>query len=291
MLRPVFLTLFLALGLLLTPAQAKVAVQNAQFGFSFELPLGFREVPKSAAVSEDIVATYTHPPLPRQPPVTVVVTRLHGTLENPPAPVHFKVTDGQTVEYRQETWKSYTLPVARMSGVEEGADIVTLQVQLPLAPEAMLLVVSGPTLQERKIESTLQMILATLEAQATWTHGAAGVSDGPAKTTIPATGNGKLATSAITQAKPEKVPARLGPTATAEARPSKGTQWLVLLICVPFAIAYIWARVVRIRRAIPSSRGRYAVVLAGGAGITLAAGSDAVSFGGGGKHSARSSSA
>jgi hypothetical protein len=54
------------------------------------------------------------------------------------------------------------------------------------------------------------------------------------------------------------------------------------LICVPLVVAYIWARVVRIRRAVPSARGRYAVVLAGGAGIALAAGTDAVSFGGGG---------
>lgn len=144
-------------------AHARVTVRDSQFGFSFELPVGFTEAAKDAAgqANADVLHRFVHPAMRGRPAMTIVVERLHTTLARPAG----EPAADQTVD----PWKTFHLSVEQSSGTESGEAMVMLRVRVPLAPEAVQITVGGPAAQEKRIRSALRAILTTLEGLTTWT--------------------------------------------------------------------------------------------------------------------------
>ena len=111
--RLIFVLLFI--GLLCSPAWAKVEVKDASRGFSFQLPIGFVDNPQGknapGMLADDIIACYTHPALGNMVGTTVLVKCLHATLPEQPSEVTAQQKDGQPPAVSGEKWKSFTLQV------------------------------------------------------------------------------------------------------------------------------------------------------------------------------------
>jgi len=151
----VFLFLFLPC------ARAKVVVKDTQFGFSYELPVGFKEADKNVPGhnAADVVQSHAGPAFRGQPAVAVIVERLHAPLAQP---------SGAAAREGTVEWKAFRLPIERKEGGENGEAMLTFQVRVPLAPEAMRITASGPAAQEKRVRNALETVLSSLEGPTDW---------------------------------------------------------------------------------------------------------------------------
>lgn len=201
MLRPAFRIVAL-LCLFLSCARAKVAVKDSQFGFSYELPVGFKEADKNVPGhnAADVVQSHAGPAFRGQPAVAVIVERLHAPLAQP---------SGAAAQDGAVAWKTFRLPVERKDGGENGEAAITFQVSVPLTPEAMRICASGPAAQEKKVRSALETVLSTLDGPTDWKPVAIPVAtQKPASAKPPAVGPKPPVSAAQPQAKKPETPSR-----------------------------------------------------------------------------------
>jgi hypothetical protein len=146
-------------ALLPTVALLLQVASNAELGYRFPLPQGF-EAFAAGRSQPDVVDCWTDPT-----GLVLCVQRMHGTLgqEHLSAAHLPHGTKLSTLK-----WKAFDVDVIRTDTVEAGASIVVFAVQVPLRPEAIQLVLAGPSAQASGGEAILATVLAGLEGQTNW---------------------------------------------------------------------------------------------------------------------------
>lgn len=132
---------------------------NAQLGYRFPLPQGFE--PFTAGRSQpDVVDCWTDPS-----GLVLCVQRMHGTLGQQ----HLRAADlPRGTRLSTLKWNGFDIDVIRTDTVESGTRVLIYAVQVPLRPEAIQLVLAGPSAQAAGAEPILTAILGGLEGQTNW---------------------------------------------------------------------------------------------------------------------------
>ena len=146
-------------------AVAAAQVRNTELGYALTLPAGFRDYPEALA-QKDVVAAWTETtPASVNGGIILFVQRLHGVLpreglrqQDLPAPTHL-------VSF---TWKGFTIDGLSTRTEKDSIPVFVLASQVPLRPEAVQLVVSGPGDQEARGHEIMTSTLATLEGETNW---------------------------------------------------------------------------------------------------------------------------
>jgi hypothetical protein len=140
-------------------------IDDPKFSFRLTLPDGF--VPAPDKVRGDIIHAYTRPAGGGHPAIWVAVQRMGGTLPQgklgpPPA-------GKPAVTVFTERWKRFDLEVVRLPESSDGVDYLTFNTQVPLAGEAIQLLVFGPATEEAELRAVTRALLDTLDGQSNWT--------------------------------------------------------------------------------------------------------------------------
>ncbi len=145
--------------LLPTVALLLQVASNAQLGYRFPLPPGF-EAFAAGRAQPDVVDCWTD-----TTGLVLCVQRMRGTLGQE----HLRASDlPHGIRLSTLKWKGFDIDVIRTDTVESGSPVVIYAVQVPLRPEAIQLVLAGPSAQTRGAEAILTAILAGLEGQTNW---------------------------------------------------------------------------------------------------------------------------
>ena len=146
-------------SILPTVALLLQVASNAQLGYRFPVPQGFE--PFAAGRSQpDVLDCWTDPA-----GLVLCVQRMHGALGQE----HLRASDlprGTRLSTMQ--WKGFDIDVIRTDTVESGSPVVIYAVQVPLRPEAIQLVLAGPSAQTGGADGILTAILGGLEGQTNW---------------------------------------------------------------------------------------------------------------------------
>ena len=142
-----------------TAALLLQVASNAQLGYRFPVPQGFE--PFAAGRSQpDVLDCWTDPA-----GLVLCVQRMHGTLGQE----HLRASDlPRGTRLSTMKWKGFDIDVIRTDTVESGSPVVIYAVQVPLRPEAIQLVLAGPSAQASGGEAILASVLAGLEGQTNW---------------------------------------------------------------------------------------------------------------------------
>ncbi len=146
-------------GILPVVALLLQITSNAELGYRFPLPQGF-EVFAAGRSQPDVVDCWTD-----NVGLVLCVQRMHGVLGQQ----HLKAADlPRGTRLSTLKWKGFDVDVIRTDTVESGSAIVVYAAQVPLRPEAIQLVLAGPSAQARGGEAILASTLAGLEGQTNW---------------------------------------------------------------------------------------------------------------------------
>jgi len=146
-------------ALLPTVALLLQIASNAQLGYRFPLPPGF-EAFAAGRSQPDVVDCWTD-----TTGLVLCVQRMRGTLGQE----HLRAADlPRGARLSTLKWKGFDIDVIRTDTVESGSPVVIYAVQVPLRPEAIQLVLAGPSKQAGGAEPILTAILAGLEGQTNW---------------------------------------------------------------------------------------------------------------------------
>ena len=146
-------------GILPVVALLLQVASNAELGYRFPLPQGFA-VFAAGRSQPDVVDCWTD-----NVGLVLCVQRMHGTLGQE----HLTAADlPPGTRLSTQKWKGFDIDVIRTDTVESGTAIVVYAAQVPLRPEAIQLVLAGPTAQAGGAEAILASALAGLEGQTNW---------------------------------------------------------------------------------------------------------------------------
>jgi hypothetical protein len=145
-----------------------LAIVDEDFGFRFELPAGFVENPQGKAMPNVIHAFILRSTNGNR---VVVINRLGSLLEPgiPPSVLMEKQEEqlppGSRVEAFSANWGAYEIPGVKV--LLQGEQRV-LEVQLPLATEAVQLNIGGPETLKDDMHGLLNDILRSFRARSSW---------------------------------------------------------------------------------------------------------------------------
>lgn len=146
-------------GILPVVALLLQVASNAALGYRFPLPQGFESFAAGRS-QPDVVDCWTD-----NVGLVLCVQRMHGTLGQE----HLRAADlPRGTRLSTQKWKGFDIDVIRTDTVESGTAIVVYAAQVPLRPEAIQLVLAGPTAQAGGAEAILAAALARLEGQTNW---------------------------------------------------------------------------------------------------------------------------
>ncbi len=142
-----------------TAALLLQVASNAQLGYRFPVPQGFE--PFAAGRSQpDVLDCWTD-----AAGLVLCVQRMRGTLGQE----HLRASDlPRGTRLSTMKWKGFDIDLIRTDTVESGSPVVIYAVQVPLRPEAIQLVLAGPSAQASGGEAILASVLAGLEGQTNW---------------------------------------------------------------------------------------------------------------------------
>ena len=146
-------------GILPAVALLLQVASNAKLGYRFPLPQGF-EVFAAGRSQPDVVDCWAD-----TSGLVLCVQRMHGVLGQQ----HLKSADlPRGTRLSTLKWKGFDVDVIRTDTAESGSPVVVYAVQVPLRPEAIQLVLAGPSAQANGAEAILASALAGLEGQTNW---------------------------------------------------------------------------------------------------------------------------
>lgn len=155
------------------PSLARCApeeVQDANLGFTLRVPDGFK--PEKDAVKGKVIHSFSRPPRDDQSMGTMVlVQRMGGVIGRGPIDRKTKAADGGDLQFSTAKWKEFEIEVVRMQEKLEGVPCISLKANVPLKPEAILLIVFGETSREAELRGLLDEMLATLDGDTNWLTG------------------------------------------------------------------------------------------------------------------------
>jgi lipoprotein NlpI len=75
---------------------------------------------------------------------------------------------GATFVLRKEKWGEFDIDLMETRMHQNGLDLITLVVQVPLAPQALQIAAAGPAALESKVHADLLQVLSSVEGQSSW---------------------------------------------------------------------------------------------------------------------------
>jgi hypothetical protein len=138
---------------------------NTELGYKFPIPEGFVAFPAGAA-QPDVVDCWTES-VPAAPSGALImcVQRMHGTIGREPLRPQDLPPGSTLVHYK---WKEFDIDGVRTDTAESGNPVVILAAQMPLKPEAISLIVTGPQDQAARVEAIMTATLAAFEGESNW---------------------------------------------------------------------------------------------------------------------------
>jgi len=138
---------------------------NTELGYKFPLPEGFVAFP-AAAAQPDVVGCWTES-VPASPSGALImcVQRMHGTIGREALRPEDVPPGSKLVHYK---WKGFDIDGVRTDTAESGNPVVILAAQMPLKPEAVNLIVTGPQDQAARVEAIMTATLAAFEGESNW---------------------------------------------------------------------------------------------------------------------------
>lgn len=152
-------------AVLLLLAQSAQVATSAELGYRFPLPEGFVTFP-AAAAQPDVVECWTESaPAAASGALIMCVQRLRGTIGRELMRQQDMPPGSQLVQYK---WKGFDIQGMHTDTAESGTPVVILAAQVPLRPEAIQLIVTGPRDQTDRVASIMTATLASLEGETNW---------------------------------------------------------------------------------------------------------------------------
>jgi hypothetical protein len=160
---------------------AATPIHDRDLKFRAVVPDGFEPNAEDAG-DTDLLYSFVRPPKDGSGARTVVrIKRMRGLLP-PDLPMAGFTREGQRFEVAPEPWGPHTLRRARTVMEVGGRRVVVLNVQVPLKPEAIAVVVGGGEADEADLLALLRGVLASVEGESNWSaDGSGGEAAGAAK--------------------------------------------------------------------------------------------------------------
>jgi hypothetical protein len=140
-------------------------VANAELGYRLTPPDGFMPYAEGRAQKDIVDCWIEATPASANGSIVFCVQRMRGTLgrermkrEDLPA----------SVELTTFKWKGFDIDGVRSAHEESGDPVVVILAQVPLRPEAIQLIASGPADQEARVHALMTSTLLTVEGKTNW---------------------------------------------------------------------------------------------------------------------------
>jgi hypothetical protein len=150
-------------------------VENRDLNFRVTVADGFEPADAKMAGDNDLYLFFRSQGDPARSRTAIRITRLRGTLP-PGMPMEGFTKHGTRFEVEPVTWKSHTLRRARTTLDTGGQRVVVLNVQVPLTPEAIAVIVAGPEGDEKELSTLLLDVLASLDGETDWVNTPSGTT-------------------------------------------------------------------------------------------------------------------
>ncbi|HET7789645.1 MAG TPA: hypothetical protein VFK78_02525 [Gemmatimonadales bacterium] len=154
--------MILALAALLVQGQV---VNNAELGFKVTVPEGFAVYPEARSQPDVVECWNEAAPAAASGGLMLCVQRLHGVLDRDEPKPEDIPAGGRLVHFK---WKAFDVDGVRTDTAQAGVPLEILVAQVPLKPEAIQLIVTGPRDQSSRLDATMNAALASLDGETNW---------------------------------------------------------------------------------------------------------------------------
>lgn len=140
-------------------------VQDAEIGFSFDLPEGYEPFPPAGKPQG-----YRHAFLRQvanEPNRVLLVKPLGGTLARQRLKPE-EMPTGRGISLTSFNWRGVQVDAIRVPEKLGDKDYLTLNVQIPLRTQAIQLGIGGPSESEPQLRSLVEHLLSTLDGETNW---------------------------------------------------------------------------------------------------------------------------
>ena len=139
---------------------------NAQLGYELTVPDGFVDFPDGRASSPDVVECWTEDEaVSTQGAMVLCIQRMHGVLGREKLSGADLPVGSQLTTLR---WRDFDIAGIRSRAERDEGPLFVLAAQVPLKPEAVQLTYAGPADQEARIDSLMQVTLASFQGKSNW---------------------------------------------------------------------------------------------------------------------------
>ncbi len=152
-------------------------ITDEQRGFTFEVPEGFQPYPELVSSDNDIVHAFLKgDPTDDQPDLVVVIEMLGGTIgREPMAEEHFP--DGFQGRIVRKRWQGFVVDGFEIAQTQNGLDMHTVVVQIPIKREAIQIVGAGVVERTAEVNQAVDQVLASLRGESNWLKSAVPAAD------------------------------------------------------------------------------------------------------------------
>ena len=154
------------LAQLLLAALLQGQASNSELGYQFAVPEGFVDFPDGRASSPDVVDCWTEDEaISAQGALVLCVQRMHGVLGREKLSA-----DGLPPASQLTTlhWGEFDIDAVRSHAERDEGPVFVLAAQLPLEREAVQLIYAGPADEEARVDSLMQVTLASFHGKSNW---------------------------------------------------------------------------------------------------------------------------
>ena len=138
---------------------------NAELGYRFMVPSGFAAFPEGRGQKDMVDCWSEATPASAHGAMILCVQRMHGVLPRDAMKPEDVPATTQLVSFK---WKEFDLQGLRSLVSQAGERVFVLVTQVPLKPEAVQLLLSGPADQETRGQALMTEALASLEGESNW---------------------------------------------------------------------------------------------------------------------------
>ena len=162
-------TLAVCTFLLLLPSLASAArVEDANLGFTIEIPEGFEPDPAMLAANRYFVHAFARDDAGGGLSTIIVIERMRGTIGRErldPA----KLPQGFKGKLFTAKWNEFDVEALELPEELNGVPTVNYNAQVPLKREAIQLRVVGPRSKDKELRALLEQLLGGLKGETNWT--------------------------------------------------------------------------------------------------------------------------
>jgi hypothetical protein len=154
--------------LLLATLASAARVEDANLGFTIEIPEGFEPDPAILAADADFIHAFAKDDPAGGLSTIIVIERMRGTIGRErldPA----KLPPGFKGKLFTARWNGFDVEATEVPEELNGVPTVNYNAQVPLKREAVQLRVVGPRSKDKELRALLDRLLAGLKGETNWT--------------------------------------------------------------------------------------------------------------------------